>query len=108
MTVKLEIWLCWVLLGEIGVVIQTYHNLELLFPIPFVSGNGTAYYGSCFNSSHGGCIISPSNYAAHEGKLYCKYHHVQLFKEKGNYSQLQTERQQNSMNSTLQSSLKFG
>lgn len=54
-----------------------------------VSVNKSAYHRSCFKCSHGGCTISPSNYIAHEGKLYCKHHHVQLFKEKGNYSRME-------------------
>ncbi len=33
-------------------------------------------------------MISPSNYVAHEHRLYCKHHHTQLFKQKGNFSQL--------------------
>ncbi|CAL9228179.1 unnamed protein product [Arabidopsis halleri] len=43
-----------------------------------VSANGTLYHKSCFKCTHGGCTISPSNYIAHEGKLYCKHHHIQL------------------------------
>ncbi|KAG5238698.1 LIM domain-containing protein [Salix suchowensis] len=60
-----------------------------------VTVNGTPYHRSCFKCTHGGCTISPSNYIAHEGKLYCKHHHIQLFKEKGNYSQLENEREKN-------------
>lgn len=33
-------------------------------------------------------MISPSNYVAHEQRLYCRHHHTQLFKQKGNFSQL--------------------
>lgn len=33
-------------------------------------------------------MISPSNYIAHENRIYCKHHHNQLFKEKGNFSKL--------------------
>ncbi|KAK8617639.1 hypothetical protein V6N13_080549 [Hibiscus sabdariffa] len=55
-----------------------------------VTVNRTIYHKSCFKCIHGGCTISPSNYIAHEGKLYCKHHHIQLFREKGNYSQLET------------------
>ncbi|OAY39287.1 LIM domain-containing protein WLIM1 [Manihot esculenta] len=62
------------------------------YPIERVTVNGTPYHKSCFKCCHGGCTISPSNYIAHEGKLYCKHHHIQLFKEKGNYSQLEAER----------------
>lgn len=53
--------------------------------------DGTAYHRACFKCCHGGCTISPSNYIAHEGRLYCKHHHIQLFKKKGNYSQLEVE-----------------
>ncbi|KAI7991333.1 LIM domain-containing protein WLIM1 [Camellia lanceoleosa] len=60
-----------------------------VYPIEKVSVNGSAYHRSCFKCSYGGCTISPSNYIAHEGKLYCKHHHIQLFREKGNYSQLE-------------------
>ncbi|CAN1336319.1 LIM domain-containing protein WLIM1 [Linum perenne] len=59
-----------------------------------VTVNGTSYHRKCFKCSHGGCTINPSNYIAHEGKLYCKHHHIQLFKEKGNYSQLENDNQQ--------------
>lgn len=53
-----------------------------------VTVEGQAYHKSCFKCSHGGCPISPSNYAALEGILYCKHHFSQLFKEKGSYSHL--------------------
>ncbi|KAH9655639.1 LIM domain-containing protein WLIM1 [Citrus sinensis] len=62
-----------------------------VYPTEKVSVNGAAYHRSCFKCSHGGCTISPSNYIAHEGKLYCKHHHIQLFREKGNYSQLESD-----------------
>ncbi|XP_072971446.1 LIM domain-containing protein WLIM1-like [Typha angustifolia] len=61
------------------------------YPTERVTVNGTPYHKACFKCTHGGCVISPSNYIAHEGKLYCKHHHIQLFKEKGNYSQLESE-----------------
>ncbi|KAK6945974.1 Zinc finger, LIM-type [Dillenia turbinata] len=63
---------------------------KTVYPTEKVSVNGAAYHKSCFKCTHGGCTISPSNYIAHEGRLYCKHHHIQLFKEKGNYSQLET------------------
>ncbi|AAD32870.1 F14N23.8 [Arabidopsis thaliana] len=62
---------------------------KTVYPIEKVSVNGTLYHKSCFKCTHGGCTISPSNYIAHEGKLYCKHHHIQLIKEKGNLSQLE-------------------
>lgn len=50
--------------------------------------DGTAYHKACFKCSHGGCFISPSNFVAHEHQIYCRHHHSQLFKAKGNFSQL--------------------
>ncbi|XP_022148729.1 LIM domain-containing protein WLIM1-like [Momordica charantia] len=76
---------------------------KTVYPIEKVTVNGTAYHKTCFKCTHGGCTISPSNYIAHEGKLYCKHHHIQLFMEKGNYSQLETERQKNSVSMNLTS-----
>ncbi|XP_031132078.1 LIM domain-containing protein WLIM1-like [Ipomoea triloba] len=64
---------------------------KTVYPTEKVAVNGTAYHKACFKCSHGGCTISPSNFIAHEGKLYCKHHHIQLFREKGNYSQLENE-----------------
>ncbi|RWR82922.1 Pollen-specific protein SF3 [Cinnamomum micranthum f. kanehirae] len=60
-----------------------------VYPLEKVTVDGNAYHRSCFKCTHGGCVISPSNYIAHEGRLYCKHHHQQLFKEKGNYSRLE-------------------
>eukprot|EP00262_Sarcandra_glabra_P009525 TRINITY_DN23938_c0_g1_i1.p1 TRINITY_DN23938_c0_g1~~TRINITY_DN23938_c0_g1_i1.p1 ORF type:complete len:192 (+),score=13.95 TRINITY_DN23938_c0_g1_i1:175-750(+) len=61
---------------------------KTVYPIEKVAVDGTSYHRPCFKCTHGGCVISPSNYVAHEGRLYCKHHHSQLFKEKGNFSQL--------------------
>ncbi|WOL03961.1 LIM domain-containing protein WLIM1 [Canna indica] len=66
---------------------------KTVYPIERVTVDRQAYHKSCFKCCHGGCTISPSNYIAHEGKLYCKHHHMQLFKQKGNYSQLETEKE---------------
>ncbi|XP_042495395.1 LIM domain-containing protein WLIM1-like [Macadamia integrifolia] len=59
-----------------------------VYPLEKVAVDGVSYHRACFKCSHGGCVISPSNYVAHDHKLYCKHHHSQLFKEKGNFSQL--------------------
>ncbi|WOK93123.1 LIM domain-containing protein [Canna indica] len=67
---------------------------KTVYPIEKVTVNGKAYHKSCFKCCHGGCLISPSNYIAHEGKLYCKHHHIQLYKQKGNYSQLENDDQE--------------
>ncbi|CAL5372567.1 unnamed protein product [Camellia sinensis] len=58
-----------------------------------VAVDGVSYHRPCFKCAHGGCVISPSNYVAHEHRLYCKHHHSQLFKEKGNFSQLSKNEQ---------------
>lgn len=51
-----------------------------------VTVEGEFYHKSCFRCAQGGCVLSPSNYAALDGFLYCKHHFSQLFKEKGSYS----------------------
>ncbi|XP_043709116.1 LIM domain-containing protein WLIM1-like [Telopea speciosissima] len=66
---------------------------KTVYPTEKVAVDGSAYHKSCFKCTRGGCVISPSNYIAHEGKLYCRHHHTQLYKEKGNYSQLENERE---------------
>ncbi|KAG6760143.1 hypothetical protein POTOM_036644 [Populus tomentosa] len=58
------------------------------YPLEKVTVESQAYHKSCFKCSHGGCAITPSNYAALEGVLYCKHHFSQLFKEKGSYNHL--------------------
>lgn len=58
------------------------------YPLEKVTVENLSYHKSCFRCSHGGCSISPSNYAALEGILYCKHHFSQLFKEKGSYNHL--------------------
>nr|DAD34672.1 TPA_asm: hypothetical protein HUJ06_005311 [Nelumbo nucifera] len=61
---------------------------KTVYPIEKVAVDGSSYHKACFKCTHGGCVISPSNYVAHEHRLYCRHHHSQLFKEKGNFSQL--------------------
>jgi len=58
------------------------------YPLEKVTVEEKSYHKSCFKCSHGGCALSPSNYAALEGILYCKHHFSQLFKEKGSYNHL--------------------
>ncbi|OVA17701.1 zinc finger protein [Macleaya cordata] len=58
------------------------------YPLEKVTVESLSYHKSCFKCSHGGCAITPSNYAALEGILYCKHHFSQLFKEKGSYNHL--------------------
>ncbi|CAK9177331.1 unnamed protein product [Ilex paraguariensis] len=61
---------------------------KTVYPLEKVAVDGTSYHRACFKCAHGGCVISPSNYVAHEHRLYCRHHHSQLFKQKGNFSQL--------------------
>ncbi|KAK4486098.1 hypothetical protein RD792_008766, partial [Penstemon davidsonii] len=71
-----------------------------VYPIEKVAVDGTSYHRGCFKCSHGGCVISPSNYVAHEHKLYCRHHHTQLFKQKGNFSQLDNNEKSKGENGT--------
>ncbi|XP_066358582.1 LIM domain-containing protein WLIM1-like isoform X1 [Miscanthus floridulus] len=75
---------------------------KTVYPIERVTVNNTMYHKSCFKCCHGGCTISPSNYIAHEGKLYCKHHHIQLIKEKGNFSQLENDHEKTSQAGSLE------
>ncbi|EEE65408.1 hypothetical protein OsJ_20745 [Oryza sativa Japonica Group] len=59
---------------------------KTVYPLEKVNLNGSSYHKSCFRCTHGGCTLSPSNNVTHEGKLYCKTHHSQLFMVKGNFS----------------------
>uniref|UniRef100_A0A7N0TXY6 LIM zinc-binding domain-containing protein n=1 Tax=Kalanchoe fedtschenkoi TaxID=63787 RepID=A0A7N0TXY6_KALFE len=61
---------------------------KTVYPIEKVGVDGSSYHKACFRCGHGGCVISPSNYVAHEQRIYCRHHHTQLFKQKGNFSQL--------------------
>ncbi|KAG0482475.1 hypothetical protein HPP92_010559 [Vanilla planifolia] len=64
------------------------------YPIEKVTVDGNSYHRPCFKCSHGGCTISPSNYIAHDGKVYCKHHHNQLFMSKGNFSQFESKHEE--------------
>ncbi|XP_019156027.1 PREDICTED: LIM domain-containing protein WLIM2b-like [Ipomoea nil] len=61
---------------------------KTVYPLEKVTVDGEFYHKSCFKCSHGGCILTTSNYAALDGLLYCKPHFSQLFKEKGSYNNL--------------------
>ena len=58
------------------------------YPLEKLVVEGEDYHKSCFRCAKGGCFLTPSNYAACDGTLYCKPHFAQLFKEKGSYSHL--------------------
>ncbi|XP_021732404.1 LIM domain-containing protein WLIM2b-like [Chenopodium quinoa] len=61
---------------------------KTVYPIEKVTVENQFYHKSCFKCSHGGCSITPSNYAALDGILYCKHHFSQLFREKGSYAHI--------------------
>ncbi|KAL8465322.1 hypothetical protein ACS0TY_034718 [Phlomoides rotata] len=61
---------------------------KIVYPIEKVAVDGSSYHRICFRCSHGGCIITPSNYIAHDTRLFCRHHHSQLVKHKGNFTQL--------------------
>ncbi|KAL0342796.1 UNVERIFIED_CONTAM: LIM domain-containing protein WLIM1 [Sesamum calycinum] len=58
-----------------------------VYPLEKVAVDCSSYHRICFKCSHGGCVISPSNYIAHEHRLYCRHHHTQLFKQKDSSSE---------------------
>ncbi|KAL8515719.1 hypothetical protein ACS0TY_014412 [Phlomoides rotata] len=61
---------------------------KTVYPLEKVTVEGDFFHKSCFRCAHGGCNLTPSNYAALDGTIYCKPHFAQLFKEKGSYSTL--------------------
>ncbi|ESR44810.1 hypothetical protein CICLE_v10003747mg [Citrus x clementina] len=63
-------------------------SIKTVCPWENVAAENQASHKTCFKCSHGGYSISPSNYAALEGILYCKHNFSQLFKEKGSYNHL--------------------
>ncbi|KAK4338400.1 hypothetical protein RND71_042887 [Anisodus tanguticus] len=61
---------------------------KTVYPLEKVTVDGEMYHQLCFRCVHGGCKLTTSSYAAFEGRLYCKPHFSQLFKEKGSYNHL--------------------
>ncbi|KAL8210079.1 hypothetical protein R6Q57_006811 [Mikania cordata] len=61
---------------------------KTVYPLEKVTVEGEFYHKGCFRCTQGGCFLTPSNYAALEGNLFCKPHFSQLFKEKGSYAHL--------------------
>ncbi|KAL9994112.1 putative transcription factor interactor and regulator LIM family [Helianthus debilis subsp. tardiflorus] len=59
---------------------------KTVYPLEKVTVEGEFYHSQCFRCAQGGCKLTPSNYAALDGNLFCKPHFAQLFKEKGNYA----------------------
>ncbi|KAI3727604.1 hypothetical protein L6452_16222 [Arctium lappa] len=61
---------------------------KTVYPLEKVTVEGEFYHKQCFKCAQGGCKLTPSNYAALDGNLFCRPHFSQLFKEKGNYAHL--------------------
>ncbi|XP_051137494.1 LIM domain-containing protein WLIM2b-like [Andrographis paniculata] len=59
---------------------KTVHFVEMM------SADGVPYHKTCFRCSHCNGRLALSNYSALEGKLYCKPHFEQLFKETGSFT----------------------
>ncbi|XP_076925818.1 LIM domain-containing protein WLIM2a-like [Bidens hawaiensis] len=59
---------------------------KTVYPLEKVTVEGEFYHNQCFRCAQGGCKLTPSNYAALDGTLFCKPHFAQLFKEKGSYA----------------------
>ncbi|KAM3343889.1 hypothetical protein P3S68_025979 [Capsicum galapagoense] len=61
---------------------------KTVYALEKVTVDGEMYHNTCFKCVHGGCKLTTSSYAAFDGRLYCKPHFSQLFKEKGSYNHL--------------------
>jgi hypothetical protein len=52
-----------------------------------MDADGKTFHKTCMKCEHCACRLSLGNYAALNGKYYCKTHFKQLFKTKGNYTE---------------------
>jgi len=52
-----------------------------------IEADNKTYHKTCFRCAHCNNIIKLGNFAALNGKLYCKPHFKQLFASKGNYNE---------------------
>lgn len=60
---------------------------KVVYPMEKVEVEGTVYHKFCFKCETCKRTLSLGNFAALQGKLYCKPHLKQLFKLKGNYDE---------------------
>ena len=58
-----------------------------VYPMEKLSADGDVWHKTCFRCLECNKVLTVGNFAAIKGKLYCKPHFKQLFKEKGNYSE---------------------
>ncbi|KAK6137437.1 hypothetical protein DH2020_028794 [Rehmannia glutinosa] len=54
--------------------------------VEMMSADGIPYHKNCFKCCHCNGRLAMSNYSAVDGKLYCKPHFEQLFKETGSFT----------------------
>ncbi|KAI3468762.1 hypothetical protein Pfo_025425 [Paulownia fortunei] len=54
--------------------------------VEMMSADGVPYHKNCFKCNHCNGRLAMSNYSAVDGKLYCKPHFEQLFKETGSFT----------------------
>ncbi|KVH95403.1 Zinc finger, LIM-type [Cynara cardunculus var. scolymus] len=73
---------------EMGGISRIPFCHKTVYPLEKVTVEGDFYHKQCFKCAQGGCKLTPSNYAALDGNLFCRPHFSQLFKEKGNYAHL--------------------
>ncbi|KAK3239825.1 hypothetical protein CYMTET_50275 [Cymbomonas tetramitiformis] len=56
-----------------------------------LSADGRIFHKTCFRCTHCSKVLTLSNYASMNDKVYCKPHFNQLFKEKGSYDGISGE-----------------
>jgi len=59
---------------------------KTVYPMESLSADEKMYHKGCFRCSHCRGVLKLGNYAALDGKLFCKPHFKQLFGSHGNYS----------------------
>eukprot|EP00899_Mesostigma_viride_P017886 jgi/Mesvir1/26099/Mv06818-RA.1 len=59
---------------------------KTVYHVELITANGVPYHKTCFRCTHCNNLLKLGNFAALEGKIYCKPHFKQLFALKGNYS----------------------
>lgn len=57
-----------------------------VYQLEKITANGMTYHKACFKCSHCQRILSLGNFASLNSSVYCKPHFLELFKQKGNYS----------------------
>ncbi len=59
---------------------------KLAYPMEAISADDKTFHKTCFRCSQCQGLLKLGNYAALDGKLFCKPHFKQLFGSHGNYS----------------------